>query len=160
MAHIRRFLLVAAALVAIAGAAAPAAAGGDKASGLSAIQHELLSNSRYVYISSTRKDGSFGKPAEIWFLFHDDAVWVGTRPDSWRAKRIRAGRPRAKIAIGKVDGPHFFARGEIVADAKVADLMMRSYAVKYPDGWPRFADAFRKGFADGSRILIRYTPAP
>ena len=136
---------------------APAVAAG-KAGGLTAIHHELLSNSKYVYISSTRADGSFGKPAEIWFFFHDDAVWVGTRPDSWRAKRIRARRPAAKIAIGKVDGLSFLAEGEIVADDEIAALMMRSYALKYPERWPDHEASFRKGFADGTRILIRYTP--
>lgn len=158
MAHNRRTIVIAALLALSLLVAAPGLAGGDKASGLSAIQHEMLSNSKYVYISSSRADGSFGKPAEIWFLFHEDAVWVGTRPDSWRAKRIRAGRPQAKIAIGKVDGVSFLAEGEIVDDAKIAGLMMQSYAIKYPDGWSRFAESFRTGFADGSRILIRYTP--
>ncbi len=146
------------ALIAAAALSAYPAFAAGKAGGLTPIQHELLSNSKYVYISSQRKDGSFGKPAEIWFLFHDDCVWVGTRPDSWRARRIRAGRPQARIAIGKVDGATFLAEGEIVDDAKIAGLMMQSYALKYPDGWANYADAFRKGFADGSRILIRYTP--
>ncbi len=134
------------------------ASAGGRAGNLGAIEHELLSNSKYVYISSQRKDGSFGTPAEIWFLFHDDAVYVGTRPDSWRARRIRAGRTRAKIAIGKVDGLSFFAEGEILKEPKVQELMLKSYALKYPDGWPKYADSFRQGFLDGSRILIRYTP--
>lgn len=158
MAHTRRPIVIAALLALSLLVPAAGSAGGDKASGLSAIQHEMLSNSKYVYISSTRADGSFGKPGEIWFLFHEDAVWVGTRPDSWRARRIRAGRPQAKIAIGKVDGVSFLAEGEIVEDAKIAGLMMQSFALKYPDGWTRREKSFRKGFADGSRILIRYTP--
>ena len=41
---------------------------------------KALENSQYVYISSTRKDGSLSQPAEIWFLYHDGAVYVGTRP--------------------------------------------------------------------------------
>lgn len=121
-------------------------------------QRELLANSRYVYISSQRKDGGFGAPAEIWFLFHDGAVWVGTTPQSWRAKRIKAGRTNAKIAIGKTDGPSLSAKGEIVKDAKVEELMFTTFANKYPEGWPRHEERFRSGFKDGSRILIKYTP--
>src|ERR1700687_6304382 len=64
-----------------------------------------LANSKYVYISSTRKDGSLGKPAEIWFLYHNGAVYVGTPPTTWRAKRIKKGRAAAKICAGKPDGP-------------------------------------------------------
>jgi hypothetical protein len=119
---------------------------------------EQLANSRYVYISSARKDHSFGKPAEIWFLFHEDSVWVGTPPESWRAKRIKAGRRMAKIAVGKVDGPVFFARGTIVQDPKVEELLFQTFATKYPEGWPQHEESFRKGFKDGSRVLIRYSP--
>src|ERR1700752_3612103 len=60
-----------------------------------------LKTSKYVYISTQRKDGSYGKPAEIWFLYHDGAVWVASPTTTWRVKRIRAGRPKAKIAVGK-----------------------------------------------------------
>jgi len=133
-------------------AAAPASAT------LSQAQQELLANSRYVYISSQRKDGSFGSPAEIWFLFHDGAVWVGTTPQSWRAKRIKAERPNAKIAVGKVNGPSFEAKGQIVKDPAAEELMFKTYANKYPEAWPKFEDKFRSGFKDGSRILIKYVP--
>lgn len=131
----------------------------SRAAALAETQRELLANSRYVYISSERKDGSFGAPAEIWFLFHDGAVWVGTTPQSWRARRIQAGRPNAKIAVGKTDGPSFSAKGTIVKDPKIEELMFTTFASKYPEGWPRHEQGFRSGFKDGNRILIKYTPA-
>ena len=37
---------------------------------------------------------------------------------------------------------------------------MAAYARKYAEGWERFADKFRAGFKDGSRVLIAYTPVP
>lgn len=117
-----------------------------------------LRDSKYVYIQSTRKDGSLSKAAEIWFLHHDGAVYVGTRPTSWRAKRIKAGRPQAQIAIGKTDGPSFKATGAIVKEPATEKLMLETFAKKYPDGWPRYEKEFRSGFADGSRVLIKYTP--
>lgn len=117
-----------------------------------------LSTAKYVYISSTRKDGSLSQPAEIWFMYNQGAVYVGTLPTSWRAKRIRAGRPQAKIAVGKGDGPSFTAKGEIVKDPAMQQVMLETYAKKYPDAWPKFEQKFRDGFKDGSRILIKYTP--
>ena len=72
-----------------------------------AAAREQLATAKYVYISSTRKDGALSKPAEIWFLVHDGAVYVGTPPTTWRARRIKAGRPQAKIWVGKPDGPSF-----------------------------------------------------
>ena len=117
-----------------------------------------LATATYVYIASQRKDGSFSKPAEIWFMWHDGAVWVGTPPTTWRVKRIKHKRPNARIAVGKPDGPTFEAVGTIVKDPKVADLLRETYAKKYPDRWPAFADKFKEGLKDGSRVLVRYTP--
>lgn len=128
------------------------------AAGLSPSLREELARSKYVYISSTRKDGSLSKPAEIWFLYHDGAVYVASPPTTWRARRIRAGRPQAKIAVGKVDGPSFMATGAIVNEPAVLPVLFATYAKKYPGGWPRFEQKFRNGLKDGSRVLIKYTP--
>ncbi len=117
-----------------------------------------LESSKYVYIASTRKTGSLGKPAEIWFLYHNGAVYVGTPPTSWRARRIKAGRTQAKIWVGKADGPSFTATGAIVNDPEAQQAMLAAYAKKYPDGWSKFEEKFRSGFKDGTRVLIKYTP--
>ncbi len=122
-----------------------------------ALQQELES-AKYVYISSTRKDGSLSAPAEIWFLWHDGAVYVGTPKDAWRVKRINAGRPAATIAVGTAKGPSFSATGSVVKDPKVEALLMETFAKKYPDGWVKYADEFRAGFKDGSRVLVKYVP--
>jgi hypothetical protein len=126
--------------------------------GLSPELQKALENSKYVYISSTRKSGSLSTPAEIWFLFHDGAVYVGTRPTSWRVRRIKAGRPEAKIAVGSVGGPSFTATGSLVTDASIQELMMKTYAKKYPDGWSTHEQNFRDGFKTGDRVLVKYTP--
>jgi hypothetical protein len=117
-----------------------------------------LASSKYVYIASTRKGGSLGKPAEIWFLYHQGAVYVGTPPTSWRARRIKAGRTQAKIWVGKTDGPSFMATGAIVSEPAAQQAMLEAYAKKYPDGWSKFEEKFRSGFKDGTRVLIKYTP--
>jgi hypothetical protein len=123
----------------------------------SEIDHALR-DSKYVYIQSERKSHQLGKPAEIWFFYDGTAVYVGTRPTSWRVRRIKAGRRRAHIAVGKPDGPAFDATGELVHDAKIEQLLLEAYAKKYPEGWTRFADSFREGFKTGDRVLVRYTP--
>src|SRR6185369_1946666 len=119
---------------------------------------DKLASSTYVYISTQRKDGSFGKPAEIWYMWHDGAVWVGTPPTTWRVKRIKHHRPNAKIAVGKPDGPSFDAVGSIVKDDKVAAKLFETYAKKYPDRWPGYEEKFRTGMKDGSRVLVKYVP--
>jgi hypothetical protein len=122
-----------------------------------AVKH-ALANSKYVYIASTRKNDSLSKPAEIWFLYRNGAVYVGTPPTTWRARRIKAGRTAAKIWVGKPDGPSFMATGAIVNEPDVYPVMFETFAKKYPDGWLQHEQKFRQGFKDGSRVLIKYTP--
>jgi len=117
-----------------------------------------LHDAKYVYVQSERKSGQLGKAAEIWFYYDGKAVYVGTPPTSWRVRRIKAGRRKAHIAVGKADGPAFDATGEVVKDAATEQKMMDEYARKYPEGWARFADKFREGFKSGERVLVRYAP--
>ena len=126
--------------------------------GLSPELDRALHEAKYVYIRSERKSGELGKAAEIWFYYDGKVVYVGTPPTSWRVRRIKHGRPKARIAVGKADGPAFEARGEVVHDAAVEQRLMDEYARKYPEGWSRFADKFRDGFKSGERVLVRYTP--
>jgi hypothetical protein len=119
---------------------------------------DLLASSTYVYISSTRKDGALSRPAEIWFLWRNGSVYVASAPTTWRVRRIRWGRPLAKIWIAKPDGPSFTATGAVVNEPDMYPILFDTFARKYPDRWKSYEDNFRKGLADGSRVLIRYTP--
>ncbi|MEW6269718.1 MAG: hypothetical protein AB1689_10535 [Thermodesulfobacteriota bacterium] len=152
------------AVAALAGRAAraladsPPAAPAKAAGKLTPEQQKQLEAAKYVYISSTRKDGTLGSPAEIWFAVMDGAVWVGSSPDSWRAKRIRWGRPQAKIAIGSPQGPSFRATGAFVKDPALYTKFCDQLGVKYPERWARWENSFRDGLASGERVLIRYSP--
>ncbi|HSD09784.1 MAG TPA: hypothetical protein VLF14_02300 [Candidatus Binatia bacterium] len=130
------------------------AAGGELPKNL----QDQLASSTFVYISSTRKDGTLSRPAEIWFLWHKGSVYVASPPTTWRVRRIRWGRPQAKIWIGKPDGSSFTATGAVVNEPETYPILLETYARKYPDGWKKWEESFRKGFADGSRVLVRYTP--
>ncbi|MGE0682015.1 MAG: hypothetical protein AB7P69_14090 [Candidatus Binatia bacterium] len=125
---------------------------------LSAEQQKALDSSKYVYIQSTRADGSLGKPAEIWFMHHEGAVWVCSPTTTYRVKRIQAGKTEAKIAIGKPDGPSFKAKGSVVKDAEVNKALYESFAKKYADGWSSYEKQFKEGLANGSRTLVKYDP--
>ena len=121
---------------------------------------QQLANGKFIYISSTRKDGTLSTPSEIWYLWHDGAVYVATRPTSWRVRRIKAGRTQAKIAVGSIDAASFTATGSLVDDPAIQQLIMKTYAQKYPDGWKQHEDNFREGFKDRSRVVVKYVPNP
>jgi hypothetical protein len=117
-----------------------------------------LADSKYIYVATTRKSGALGKPAEIWFLYHNGAVYVASPPTTWRVRRIKAGRTQAKIAVGKPDGPAFMATGAVVNEPDVYRVLFATYAKKYGGDWTKYEDKFRTGLKDGSRVLIKYTP--
>jgi hypothetical protein len=129
-----------------------------RSASLSPELQKALDSSKYVYIQSTRKDGTLGKSAEIWFMHHNGAVWVASPATTHRVKRIQAGQTKAKIAIGKTDGPSFNAKGSIVKDPEANKVMFETFAKKYSDGWSSHEKNFRDGLADGSRVLIKYEP--
>ena len=94
-----------------------------------------LRDAKYVYVQSQRKDGSLGKTAEIWFFYDGGTVYVASPPTTFRVRRVKAGRTKARIAVGKPDGPTFDATGRILHDQAIEEKMMAAYAKKYPDGW-------------------------
>ncbi len=121
-------------------------------------QTKALQDARYVYVQSERKSGEWGKPAEIWFFLDDGMVYVATRPTSWRVRRVQAGRTKARIAIGSPQGEAFEATAALVKNPAIEDRLMKAFATKYPDGWPRHEQSFRDGFKNGERVLVGYTP--
>ena len=125
---------------------------------LSAELQKALDSSKYVYIQSARKDGSMGKSAEIWFFPYQGAVWVCSPVTTHRVKRIQAGQTKAKVAVGKSDGPSFTAKGSLVKDPEANKVMFETFAKKYADGWSSYEKNFHDGLADGSRTLIKYEP--
>lgn len=118
---------------------------------------DKLDRAQYVYIQSERKGGGWSLPSEIWFFVEGDTVYVGTRPTSWRVKRIKAGRVRARIAIGNPSGTAFEATGAIIKDAAIQKRLMEAFAKKYPAGWKNHAAGFAEGFETGERVLVGYT---
>ena len=120
---------------------------------------EKLEKEPYVYISSTRASGNLGSAAEIWFAWQDGTVLVGTSTNSYRVRRIRAGRPAARIWLEKSHANWFDATGKLVDDAATQEFLMTDFARKYGDSFKsRWEESFRKGFLDGSRVVVRYTP--
>jgi len=81
---------------------------------------QQLADARFVYIQSTRKDGALSKPAEIWFAVMDGAVWVGSSPDSWRAKRIRCRQDNLELGTSALEA---FEENRHIATKNVATAL-------------------------------------
>src|ERR1700675_4843610 len=102
--------LIAAAAV-VAAIAAPAAVANAATSPRDA---DALAKATYIYIATVRKDGNQSKAVPVWFITTaDQQVLIETSPTSWKAKRIKRGRP-AMIWIGSPPRPAVIGKGENV----------------------------------------------
>jgi hypothetical protein len=138
--------------------------------GLPGITSEALDQSPLVYVSPLKSDGAESKcHGEVWF-FHDGGdVVLATGKDAWKSRAVDQGLARARIWVGDFGpvgkagdkyraAPTFEAKARFDTDPAVFERLMTSFSTKYADGWEKWGPRFRKGYADGSRRLIRYTP--
>lgn len=165
----RRFLALGA-----AGAAAWALPGPRPARALAfelpQAARDALAASPLVYVSPLKKDGSESTcHGEVWFVQDGNDVVLVTAEDRWKARSVRGGLDRARLWVGdfgvwtSADGkykaaPTFVARVSFDADAAARGRALEAFGKKYPADWDKWGPRFRDGLADGSRVLLRYTP--
>lgn len=161
-------------------AASPAAPG---PSALDSRIVEKLDSSSFVYISPLKSNGSESQcHAELWYAWMSDpagspassgSLVVTVATDGWKAQSLARGLDRARLWVGDYGrwkgffsnnenfraGPSFVARAEIVDDVAVLDRLLAVYETKYPAEIATWRDRMRAGSRDGTRVVIRYTPA-
>jgi uncharacterized protein len=91
-----------------------------------------IQRQKYISLSTFRKSGA-AVPTPVWFGEQDDKLYVKTRSDSGKYKRIR-NNPQVRIAPcsirGKITGPDFAARARILPSEDWT-LARRSIEKKY-----------------------------
>jgi len=130
-----------------------------------------LETSPLVYVSPLLAGGAESScHGEVWFFVDEGSVVIVTAADGWKAKAVRQGRGEARLWVGDFGpvgragdryrkAPNFVADAEIISDRATFDRLLESFAKRYPDGWGKWKPRFEKGFADGSRVMIRYSPS-
>ena len=133
----------------------------------------LLRDSPFVYVSPLRSNGSESTcHAELWYAWLDDSVVVIVSSDRWKAKAIARGLVKARIWVGDHgrwkgflsnnerfrSAPSFSAAGEQVSDAALLERLLAAFETRYPDEIEQWRDKMRRGFADRTRVLLRYRP--
>ncbi len=134
----------------------------------------LLEESPFVYVSPLKRDGTESTcHAELWYAWLDGAVVVIVARNRWKATALSRGLDRARIWVGDHgvwktwyggrneafrEAPAFVGRGQRVADDALLERLLARYETKYPDEIADWRAPMRDGYADGSRVLIRYTP--
>ena len=76
-----------------------------------------IQGQKYICLTTFRKSG-VGVATPVWFAERDDKIYVKTRIESGKSKRIR-NNPNVKVAAstirGKVIGPEFRGRARILS---------------------------------------------
>jgi hypothetical protein len=130
-----------------------------------------LAKSPLIYLSPVRSDGAESScHGEVWFVEDGGELLVVTASDRWRALAVGRGLDRARIWVGDFGqwkrsggrfktGPTFLAQARFEAESSVIETALAAFGAKYPEEWGKWEPRFRKGLADGSRVLIRYRPS-
>jgi hypothetical protein len=135
---------------------------------------DALDASGLVYVSPLKSDGEESTcHGEVWFGWLDGAVVLITSAETWKSRALGAGLDRARVWVGdhgRAKGllgrnekfraaPHFDTTVVAVKDDALLDRLLALYETKYPAEIPAWRDRMRNGYRDGSRLLLRYTPA-
>jgi hypothetical protein len=168
--HGSRREFLGAALVAAGALWWPRGAGGEETFRLPEATRASLAESPLVYVSPLRRDASESTcHGEVWFVPDGSDLLVVTSHDRWKARAVRKGLQRTRLWVGdfgvwkKGDrfktGPSFLAEASFEADAEAIESALAAFGDKYTREWGKWEPRFRKGLADGSRVLIRYRPS-
>ena len=129
---------------------------------------KALNKSGLIYLSPLVAGGKESQcQGEVWFVYHNEEIFVCTPATTWRAEAMRRGYRRAKIWIGEFgvwkkaenrfrSAPYIELRGQLETDAVVHTEVLGVFGSKYPAEWDKWGPRFRDGLADGSRVLLRY----
>jgi hypothetical protein len=131
---------------------------------------DALASSPLVYVSPLKRDGTESTcHGEVWFVQDGRDVLVVTAHDRWRSRSVKRGLDRARLWVGDFGiwtrsggryrtAPSFVASVAFDGDAAARERALGAFGEKYPDEWDKWGPRFRGGLADGSRVLLRYTP--
>ncbi|MFT4561498.1 MAG: hypothetical protein ACI9BW_001239 [Gammaproteobacteria bacterium] len=127
-----------------------------------------LDKSKLIYltpiVSAGKESACHG---EVWFVHHNQEIFVVTQADAWRAEATRKGFNKASIWIGEfgawknakkqyLSAPFLRIEGQLEKDAAVHASVLEVFGAKYSNEWSSWGPRFKNGLADGSRVLLRY----
>jgi len=159
-------------LLALSGAALAACAAPFRAVAGALVDEttRALGNSETIYITPLKKGGAESTcHSEVWFVYENDAIYVVTSSKAWRARAVGLGFNQARMWVGEFGvwkrateafrkAPQFSATAVVVDDATAKAQVLEVFGKKYHREWRDWGPKFKNGLADGSRVMLRYTP--
>lgn len=111
-----------------------------------------IHNQKYISLTTFRKNG-VPVPTPVWFGEEDDKLYVMTRSDMGKTKRIR-NNPQVRVAPctirGRVTGPEFAAIARILPQQELArarqTIDRKYWLARVPLVWRRIDTCFEISF--------------
>ena len=129
-----------------------------------------MRDSSLIYLTPIKSDGQESKcQAEVWFAHDGVDMYVCTGVKTWRARAASKGLNRARVWVGELGEwkgtngkyktlPQLDAEATVVIDKSAEEKALELLGDKYSLEWIVWGPRFRKGLADGSRVMLRYRP--
>ncbi len=131
---------------------------------------QASTSSPLIYLSPFKSNGELSKcQAEVWFVADEADFLVVTAFDAWRTKALEQGLNTAQVWVGD-EGQWQSSDGRYKAlpslttdvtredDATAHARLLSKFGQKYTNEWGTWGPRFKRGLADGSRVMLRYSP--
>lgn len=128
-----------------------------------------LQTSPLVYLSPIHPTGALSNcQSELWFVVDGVDVLVVTSSQSWRVRALRRGLNTARFWVGDVGVasqsagrylglPTIDATGRIDNNTDHHERAFVLFGEKYKTAWLFWKRRFKRGLAEGTRTMIRYS---
>ena len=137
---------------------------------LASLPIQAAEESPLIYLSTVKSDGDLSScQAEVWYVQDGADMYVVTDASAWRAKAVRQGLTQTKVWVGDVglwkrsNGaykalPNLMAAASFETNGARHAALLAKFGNKYSPEWPTWGPRFRDGLANGSRVMLKYTP--
>jgi len=130
----------------------------ESGGGLNSSVKTFLTTQKLISVATKRPNGDWGRPAPIWFMYADEAVYFITAPTSFKARRIRKGSP-VLVWLDEKQEPAFRGETQIVTDPVILDRINAAYKKKYWVAWLTYwAMPLAGRVQAGNMVAVRVTP--
>ena len=117
----------------------------------------VLQRAKLLYLTTFGANGKAGT-VPVLFRFDDEAIYFCSQRETLKVRRIRRSG-RVTVRAGKPDGPSLSCRAQLLEDApELQARLLRTYRRRYWLRWLILGPRLRKGFADGTEVLVRLVP--
>ena len=166
----RAVLRGAALLVGVAALAPRRLFAAEPSGGLAKATVDSLERGKLVYVSPLLASGKESRcHGEVWYFWDKDAVVIATATKGWKTRAVTSGKDKARIWVGDFGpfseageklktAPSFTAHASVDTDSATFERLLASYGTRYPDEWGKWKPRFESSYADGSRVVVRYSP--